>query len=255
MTCHRVPPCLIAAFAAAGSVPATLAADAAPHWSYAGHGGPTHWAALEPEFASCKIGHAQSPIDIRTRTVERSALPAIEFSYRPGAAKIVDNGHTIQVTPAAGDSITVGGHRYELVQFHFHKPSEESIDGRRRDMVAHLVHKDASGKLAVVAVLLQAGSTNPMVAALWNNLPAHKDAEGEIKGVQVDPGDLLPKDRGYYTFEGSLTTPPCSEGVTWYVLKNPSQVSSGEVARFGRAYPMNARPVQPLNGRIVRASQ
>ena len=252
---RHLPAFLIVALAAACPGTTAFAAGAAPHWGYEGHGGPAHWAALEHEFASCKIGHAQSPIDIRTKAIKGEALPAIEFAYKPGAAKIVDNGHTIQVVPAPGDAITIGGHRYELTQFHFHKPSEESIDGKRRDMVAHFVHKDESGKLAVVAVLLQTGATNPMVAALWNNLPAHKESEVDVKGVQIDPADLLPSDRGYYTFEGSLTTPPCSEGVTWYVLKSPAQLSSGEIARFGKAYPMNARPVQPLNGRVVRASQ
>jgi carbonic anhydrase len=254
MTALRVCARLLAAIALASPPICAFAADAA-HWSYAGHGGPEHWAALEPEFAGCKVGHAQSPIDIRTHAVQRAALPAIEFAYKPGSAKIVDNGHTIQVSPAVGDSISVDGHRYELVQFHFHRPSEESIDGKRRDMVAHLVHKDASGKLAVVAVLLQSGAANPMVAALWKNLPSPKDGEVDVKGVQIDPTALLPRERGYYTFEGSLTTPPCSEGVTWFVLKSPSALSSEEIARFGRAYPMNARPVQPLNGRIVRASQ
>ena len=246
---------LLALLALACSGTTAFAAGAAPHWSYEGHGGPAHWASLEPEFASCKIGHVQSPIDIRTKAIKSETLPAIEFAYKPGTARIVDNGHTIQIVPAAGDSISVGGHRYELQQFHFHKPSEESIDGKRRDMVVHLVHKDDAGKLAVVAVLLKAGETNPVIAALWNNLPAHKESEVELKGVQIDPADLLPRDRSYYTFAGSLTTPPCSEGVTWYVLKNPSQVSNGEIARFARAYPMNARPVQPLNGRVVRASQ
>jgi carbonic anhydrase len=255
MTGRRVSIPLFTLLALVCSGTTAFAAGAAPHWSYEGHGGPTHWAALEPEFASCKIGHVQSPIDIRTNAIKGEALPAIEFAYKPGTAKIVDNGHTIQVVPAPGDAITIGGHRYELVQFHFHKPSEESIDGKRRDMVAHFVHKDESGKLAVVAVLLQTGATNPMVAALWNNLPAQKDSEVDVKGVQIDPADLLPRERGYYTFEGSLTTPPCSEGVTWYVLKSPAQLSGGEIARFAKAYPMNARPLQPLNGRVVRASQ
>ena len=255
MTSRRVSVPLLALLALACSGTSAYAAGAAPHWSYEGHGGPTHWASLEPEFASCKIGHAQSPIDIRTSAVKGEALPAIEFAYKPGTAKIVNNGHTIQIVPAPGDAISVGGHRYELQQFHFHKPSEEAIDGKRRDMVVHLVHKDDAGKLAVVAVLLKAGETNPVIAALWNNLPAHKEGEVELKGVQIDPADLLPKDRGYYTFDGSLTTPPCSEGVSWYVLKNPSQVSSGEIARFAKAYPMNARPLQPLNGRVVRATQ
>jgi carbonic anhydrase len=255
MTARRASIASVALLALVGPATGSLAAGAAPHWSYEGHGGPAHWSSLEPEFASGKTGHAQSPIDIHAKAIKGEALPAIEFAYKPGAAKIVDNGHTIQIVPAPGDAITIAGHRYELTQFHFHKPSEESIDGKRRDMVVHLVHKDDAGKLAVVAVLLQAGDTNPAIAALWNNLPAHKQAEVELKGVQIDPADLLPRDRGYYTFAGSLTTPPCSEGVTWYVLKKPSQVSSGEIARFAKAYPMNARPLQPLNGRVVRASQ
>ena len=255
MAGRRVSAPLLALLSLACSGTSAFAAGAAPHRSYEGHGGPGHWASLEPEFAGCKIGHAQSPIDIQTKAVKGEALPAIEFAYKPAAAKIIDNGHTIQIVPAPGDAISVGGHRYELQQFHFHKPSEEAIDGKRRDMVVHLVHKDDAGKLAVVAVLLKAGDTNPVIAALWNNLPAHKEGEVELKGVQIDPADLLPKDRGYFTFDGSLTTPPCSEGVTWYVLKNPSQVSSGEIARFAKAYPMNARPLQPLNGRVVRATQ
>jgi carbonic anhydrase len=121
-------------------------------------------------------------------------------------------------------------------------------------MVAHLVHKDAGGRLAVVAVLLDAGSVNPLLALLWNNLPARNQVEAEAAGVLVDATQLLPADRGYYAFAGSLTTPPCSEGVSWFVLKTPVSLSSGQLDRFGRAYPMNARPVQPLNGRVVRAS-
>jgi len=228
-------------------------AEAHHAWDYGAAHGPGHWGKLKPEYATCATGKTQSPIDIRGAV--RSDLPAIQFDYHPVPLRIVDNGHTIQVNYAPGSGITVDDKRYELVQFHFHKPSEEAIDGKRRDMVVHLVHKDDAGKLAVVAVLLKAGETNPVIAALWNNLPAHKEGEVELKGVQIDPADLLPKDRGYYTFDGSLTTPPCSEGVSWYVLKNPSQVSSGEIARFAKAYPMNARPLQPLNGRVVRATQ
>ena len=153
-----------------------------------------------------------------------------------------------------GSFITVGGTRYELQQFHFHKPSEEAIDGRHADMVAHLVHKDDQGRLAVVAVLLNAGQINPMVATLWNNLPARKETEVEVPGVRINAADLLPADHAYYSFAGSLTTPPCSEGVSWFVLKISSTLSSGEIGRFGRSYPMNARPTQPLNGRMVRVS-
>jgi len=234
---------------------ALTAKEAAPHWSYHAPTDPAHWAALEPEFKTCGIGHQQSPIDIHPAAAQKSNLPAIEFAYRPAPLNLVDNGHTLQVNYAPGSFITVGGHRYELVQFHFHKPSEESIGGKRSDMVAHLVHKDAEGKLAVVAVLLTSGAVNPMVATLWSNWPTRKETPVSVSGVEVDATDLLPAERGYYTFSGSLTTPPCSEGVTWFVLKRPGTLSAGEIARFGHAYPMNARPLQPLHGRVIRASE
>jgi len=232
-----------------------LGEGSAPHWGYGGATGPTHWAALEHEFAACRSGREQSPIDIRTSRAQKASLPAIEFAYRPSPLKIVDNGHTIQVNYAPGSFIDVDGHRYELVQFHFHRPSEESIDGKRHAMVAHLVHRDAEGRLAVVAVLLTPGAINPMVAALWSNLPAHKGTEVDARGVQIDASELLPADRGYYTFAGSLTTPPCSEGVKWFVLKSPSTVSNAEIDRFAHMYPMNARPLQPANDRPIAASQ
>jgi carbonic anhydrase len=244
----------LAALILAPLVGSAFAAEAHPHWSYRGATGPSHWGALEPEFGACGAGREQSPIDLRDQVVQKADLPAIQFAYQPAPLKIIDNGHTILVNYAPGSFITVAGHRYELVQFHFHKPSEESINGRRSDMVAHLVHKDTEGRLAVVAVLLTAGRINPMVATLWNNLPARKETEMEVPGVQVNATDLLPDKRTYYAFAGSLTTPPCSEKVTWFVLKSPSTLSTGEIDRFGQAYPMNARPLRPLNGRVIRAS-
>ena len=229
-------------------------AEGEHHWSYhKDQTGPKHWAEMEQDFAACGKGHEQSPIDIRTKAAAKEHLPAIQFDYQAVPLSIVNNGHSIQVNYAPGSFITVDGHRYELQQFHFHKPSEEMIDGKHAAMVAHLVHKDDQGKLAVVAVLLDPGEVNPMVATLWKNLPK-KGAEATVQGVQVNAADLLPADRSYFTFAGSLTTPPCSEGVTWFVLKKPATLSKGEIARFGQAYPMNARPVQPLDGRVVHAS-
>ncbi|MBO9716282.1 MAG: carbonic anhydrase [Pseudoxanthomonas sp.] len=233
---------------------AAIASEHAPHWTYQGETGPTHWSSMAPEFGACSTGHAQSPIDIHAGTSDSGELPDIQFAYHPAPLRLIDNGHTVQVDYAPGSFIEVGGHRYQLVQFHFHKPSEESIDGKHYAMVAHLVHKDSDGRLAVVAVPLAPGAANPMVATLWKNLPARKEAEVEPKGVQIDASDLLPADHDYYTYMGSLTTPPCSEGVTWFVLKNPSTLSASEIGRFAAVYPMNARPVQPLNGRVVQAS-
>jgi carbonic anhydrase len=223
------------------------------HWTYSGHGGPAEWGALSPEFATCKLGRNQSPIDIRG--AKAADLPTIKFDYKPSPLKVIDNGHTIQVNYAPGSSIEVGGMRYELVQFHFHKPSEEKIDGKSHAMVAHLVHKSPEGKLAVVAVLLDKGGANGLIDSIWKNLPTAKEKEVLVTNVTIDAANLLPGNKGYYTFQGSLTTPPCSEEVTWLVLKTPVKIGDGEIAAFGKIYPMNARPTQALNGRAVQATR
>jgi len=222
------------------------------HWSYGGHNGPAKWAELDHAFATCKLGKVQSPIDIHG--AKAADLPAIQFDYKPSPLKVIDNGHTIQVNYAPGSSIDVGGARYELLQFHFHKPSEEKIDGKAHAMVAHLVHKGADGKLAVVAVLLDAGGTNPTIDTIWKNLPQEKGKEATVNAT-IDAATLLPADHGYYTFQGSLTTPPCSEDVRWFVLKTPVKVAGSEITAFGKIYPMNARPSQPLNGRTLEATR
>ena len=222
------------------------------HWSYKGHGGPAKWAELDHEFATCGLGKVQSPIDIRGAKV--ADLPAIRFNYKPSPLKLIDNGHTIQVNYAPGSSIDVGDAHYELLQFHFHKPSEEKIQGKSHAMVAHLVHKSAEGKLAVVAVLLDKGGANPTIDTIWMNLPKEKEKETSVN-ASVDAATLVPRDKGYYTFQGSLTTPPCSEGVRWFVLKTPMKITESEIMAFGKLYPMNARPTQPLNGRAIEATR
>jgi len=237
------------------TVQAPFADEHAPHWTYGGKTGPEQWGKLEKDYGVCALGRFQSPIDIRDDVAKKADLPAIQFDYKASPLKIIDNGHSIQVNYAPGSSITVGGKRYELVQFHFHKPSEEKIDGKSFDMVAHLVHKDASGQLAVVAVLFDTGEPNALIRTLWANLPKTKGTESAVEAVKVNAEELLPSNHAYYTFPGSLTTPPCSENVTWFVLKNPISISSDEVARFAQEYPMNARPVQALNGREVQASK
>ena len=226
---------------------------AAPHWTYTGEASAKHWGDLDPAFAECKMGHHQSPINISK--TEKARLDPIEFHYQESPLKVTDNGHTIQVSYAAGSFITVGGHRYNLMQFHFHHPSEEKIHGKGWPMAAHLVHADDSGKLAVVAVLLEPGMANATIQSVWDNLPKEKDAARAVDNVRVDAGNLLPQDHGYYTFAGSLTTPPCSEDVTWFVLKTPATISAAELAAFTRLYPLDARPVQPLYGRVVKETE
>ena len=222
------------------------------HWSYGKHGGPAEWGELDKAFASCQLGKVQSPIDIRG--AKAADLPPITFDYRPAPLKLIDNGHTIQVNYAPGSTIDVGGTRYELVQFHFHKPSEEKIEGKAYAMVAHLVHKGSDGALAVVAVLLDKGQDNATLHAIWSNLPKQKEKEIAAPAT-IDAAALLPADKGYYTFAGSLTTPPCSEGVRWFVLKTPMTLAASELTAFAKLYPMNARPTQPLNGRAVEATR
>ena len=206
----------------------------------------------EQDLRTCELGRQQSPIDIRKTS--KAKLPALEFAYNPSPLTILDNGHTIQVNYAAGSSMTVDGKRHELLQFHFHKPSEEKINGRSYPMVAHLEHKNEEGKLAVVAVLFRKGADNPLVQTLWDALPKEKGTPQEAAGVIIDIGKLLPASQGYYNFAGSLTTPPCSEGVNWFVLKTPIEMSEAQLKRFASIYNHNARSSQPLNGRTVMES-
>jgi len=222
-------------------------------WDYGVEKGPSHWGDLRPEFAPCKDGHRQSPIDIRNP--EKSDLPPIHFDYKPSPLHIVDNGHTIMVNYTPGSAISVGGQNYELKQFHFHRPSEERVNGKRYEMVVHLVHTGQGGKLAVVAVLLQKGGDNPLVQELWKDLPKEKEKEEFLDAVQVNVANILPTNHGYYTFPGSLTTPPCSENVTWYVLKQPVTVSVEEIEQFSKLYRNDARPTQPLYGRVILESK
>ncbi len=227
-------------------------ADAhAAHWSYGGDGGPEKWGQLKPEFSTCANGQRQSPIDIRSGV--KVDLEPIQFDYRPTGFGVIDNGHTIQVNLAGGNAIEVQGRRFDLVQFHFHRPSEERINGRQFDMVAHLVHKDPEGKLAVVAVLLDRGTAQPLVQTIWNNLPLEKGTEASAR-TELDMNHLLPADRRYFTYMGSLTTPPCSEGVLWMVLQQPVPVANDQIGVFSRLYPMNARPIQQASGRLIKQS-
>jgi carbonic anhydrase len=245
----RPRPAAAAAGAAAG---VKKGADGHRHWAYEGEGGPERWAQMNPEWAQCGKGTRQSPIDIRDSIGVQ--LDPVLFDYRPSSFKVIDNGHTVQVNVAPGNSIEVIGRRYELLQFHFHRPSEERINGRQFDMVAHLVHKDPEGRLAVVAVLLDRGSAHAVVQTVWNNLPLEKNEEVPAR-AQIDLNALLPTERGYYTYMGSLTSPPCTEGVLWMVMKQPVGISPEQLAVFSRLYPMNARPVQAAAGRLIKGSK
>lgn len=223
------------------------------HWSYTGHADASHWGDMAAEYASCKLGKDQSPIDIETAKAVPAKLDAIDFRYASGPAQVVNNGHTIQVNLAPGNRIAIGGAQYDLLQFHFHTPSEEHVDGQPFPMVAHFVHRDAEGKLAVVGVLLKEGKENRSLKGVFAGMPAKEGASVKLKRLALP--SLLPANRGYYAYMGSLTTPPCSEGVRWQVLKEPVELSASQINAFKKIYALNARPVQPTNGRVVQASE
>ncbi len=260
LTAHSPPPTPASRSAKAGAAHGASAGKSgaktpveshAAHWAYEGEGGPKNWGGLKPEFAKCSTGLRQSPIDIRDGI--KVQLDPVQIDYRPSAFRVIDNGHTVQVNMAPGNLIEVIGRRYELLQFHFHRPSEERINGRQFEMVAHLVHKDAEGRLAVIAVLLDRGSAHPLVQTVWNNLPLEKGEEVPAKAL-IDLNVLLPPERAYFTYMGSLTTPPCSEGVLWMVMKEPVTISTEQISVFSRLYPMNARPIQSASGRLIKES-
>jgi carbonic anhydrase len=246
-------PLMLLARAEMAHVPQAVQVHKEVHWSYEGETGPENWARLKPEWAVCGNGKRQSPIDIRDGF--GVDLEPIEFDYRPSRFRIVNNGHTIQASLGYGNTMTVMGRHFELLQFHFHRPSEERVDGRASDMVAHLVHRDLDGRLGVVAVLLEVGTTpNPVVQTLWNNLPLEINQEYGPREI-IDLRQLLPAAPDYYTYMGSLTTPPCSEDVLWMVMKQPLQISEDQLAIFARLYPRNSRPIQRANDRLIKESR
>lgn len=222
------------------------------HWAYEGPGGPENWARLNAENRLCASGQRQSPIDIIDGI--RVDLPPIEFRYKPSLFSIVDNGHTIEVG-VSENGISLLGKDYRLVNLHFHRPAEERIAGKAFDMVAHLVHRADDGRLAVVALLLEPGPEHPVIQTLWNHLPLEPNEPVRSPTTAIDLGQLLPGERGYYTYMGSLTTPPCTEGVQWLVMKQPVAMSAAQIEIFTRFYRHNARPVQPTNGRLIKESR
>lgn len=218
------------------------------HWGYGAENGPTKWASMHPKFRLCGTGKQQSPINIPTRTAKKSA--ALAISYKAGSGNVVNNGHTVQVNVPIGNYLTAGGRRYRLLQFHFHTPSENHVGGKSFPMEMHLVHKSTDGKLAVVSVMIEAGGDGK---SLIDRLPLPKKAgdKQELGKLAVDPASILPKRRVHFAFGGSLTTPPCSEGVAWFVMATPVKVATATIKRFHAILGNNNRNLNPLNGRSV----
>ena len=230
----------------------------ATHWTYEGEKGPQFWGKLDPDFSLCADGKSQSPIDIAKTSP--ASLPKLRAKFSPANLRIVhhehladeiNNGHTIQVNYSEGDTMTIGDTNYELIQFHFHAPSEHTVQGKQYPMEMHFVHKAPSGALAVIGVFIERGTHNAAFDTIWSNLPKQKGVESHYEHVQVNVDDLLPHSQRTYRYDGSLTTPPCSEGVKWLVMQSPIQLSAAQIWRFTSLIEGNNRPVQPLHHRVT----
>jgi carbonic anhydrase len=227
--------------------------DKGPHWSYRGADGPGNWAALAEDFEACEAGHKQSPIDLEDDKAAAAPVDkAVTIDYRPVTAELVNNGHTVQANVSAGSRIVIDGTSYDLEQFHFHLPSEHTEEGEHTAMEMHFVHADKNGKLAVVAVLMEEKAGESAFTDLFGKLPSEEGATAKITKA-FDLTAFLPGDRDQYQYEGSLTTPPCTEGVRWTVLKDPVRVAPDEVAAYEKLYPGSNRPTQSLNDREITA--
>jgi len=252
----RFTPRFFAALALGASLSALAQAPAhTAHWGYEGNNGPLNWHKLDEAYKTCADGKEQSPIDIRGAHLDKK-LPPIEFHYIAGGVTVVNNGHSIQVNVHPGSYIQVGPDRYDLVQFHFHHPSEEAVKGKLSDLSVHLVHKSADGKLAVVGVRMNEdiNTPNALLASIWQHMPKEEGKSEDVSEL-VNPVGLLPTDHGYWTFPGSLTTPPCSEGVRWFVMEEPMTIGKDQLQTFTRLYKMNTRPLQPIHGRKILANE
>ena len=218
------------------------------HWGYSGDVGPDRWAQMKPEFSAC-AGKNQSPINV-SGLIE-AQLPPVKFDYKQGGSEVVNNGHAIQVNYDAGSGIEVDGTRFDLKQFHFHSPSENRINGKSFPLEAHLVHADKDGNLAVVSVMFDEGKENPAVGAAWGQMPKSAGGKNALPNKVAATG-ILPADRDYYRYNGSLTTPPCSEGVRWIVMKKPLTVSKQQIETFQKTLGFaNNRPLQAVNARPI----
>lgn len=255
---------LAVAFGLAALAAATCFAQTAPlpaqpttaPWDYEGKRGALEWGKLDPAYQACKDGHEQSPIDIRGAKLNK-ALPPIEFHYLAGPVTLLNNGHTVQVIPNPGSYILVNGMRYDLVQWHFHHPGEEAVRGKITDMDIHLVHKSADGKLAVIAIRLTediASPPNAVLADLFPLLPAKIGASVKVS-TMINTGGVLPGDRGYWTYGGSLTAPPCTEGVRWFIFEQEMTISRDQLRAFAALYKINSRALQDPHGRGIEANE
>lgn len=224
------------------------AADA-PEWGYEGASGPDHWGELSADFRTCGMGTQQSPINLTG--VIKATLGPVAVGYKKAPLRVWHNGYYMQCNMPAGNKVTVAGISYELLQFHFHHPSEHRVDGKRFDMEAHFVNKAADGSVCALGMFIEPGRANPVLGAVVEAMPSEPGPEKVVSGVTVDPMQLFPRNRSYFRYMGSLTTPPCSETLNWVVFRTPIEASPEQIKRYATVFPLDARPIQPTNRRFV----
>jgi len=248
-----IPLGLPASIRAQQTTPASTPVPTGAPWSYYGKTGPSSWGHLDPQYSACSKGKMQSPIDIRGAKVDPSLRP-IEFHYLSGPLTLVNTGHTVRVNVVPGGYIVYGGVRYDLVEFHFHHPAEDLANGKLSDLQIDMVHKNAAGELAIIGVRVNEGVVNGSLAALWPSLPQTAGATSSIQD-NFNPLGLLPSDRRYWSYVGSITVPPCTEGVHWISMQSATELSQDQWQAFAKLYPDSARQIQPMNKRKIGASQ
>ena len=223
-------------------------------WTYEGETGPEHWGDLNPDFAACKNGKEQSPINIETsRVIEDEKIPDLVINYKPTEFSLSNDGHTIQANPLSNNNtFSIDNKEYKLVQFHLHTPSEHQINGKNFDLEFHFVNENTNNQLAVLGLMVKEGASNPFLEKAWNVIPTEETTEAVKLTDPIDLMRLLPKDTDSFQYNGSLTTPPCSEGVKWVVLEEPIEMSKEQIDKFRNIFSENNRPVQPLNEREVK---
>lgn len=219
------------------------------HWGYTGHNSPDSWGTLSPKYHTCSEGKNQSPINVRSSM--DLDLEALDLSYTKGSKEILNNGHTIQVNFEEGNTFVLDGITFELKQFHFHTPSENNIEGKSFPLEAHFVHLDKEGNIAVLALMFEEGAENAELAKVWEKMPKNGGDKSELALADI-ASSLLPENKDYYRFNGSLTTPPCTEGVRWFVLKTTVSISKAQVETFLHTmHHPNNRPIQKTNARVI----
>jgi carbonic anhydrase len=225
----------------------------APHWTYDGEEGAEHWSNLCQDFRNCSEGLHQSPIDIETVQLKEVFSYGLNFRYHASNVDVVNNGHTIEVDVDEKNELLVEDRIFELKQFHFHEPAEHRLDGVLFPMEMHLVHVDTSGRLAVVGIFIKEGYPNPTLDEIWQQLP-EKPEHHEHVGHPIELTKLFPMGHSFFHYEGSLTTPPCTEGVQWFILKEPLTLSKGQIGKFVKLYHGNSRPPQAINNRTIETT-